>query len=152
MISDDEDSQQDEQFFNTINDKAALGIIKVALHGELDSKEWVGDNLEVDKITNSKLKNLLITILPLIKMSSSDLVSAVEDESDRKIITKIMIEEDPSIDFMQMAMDCISTLKKDFAREEIQRFRMKIRELEANGKDTSELMNEVLELQKDMNA
>ena len=87
-----------------------------------------------------------------MKMSSSELVSAIEDESDRKIITKIIIEENPSIDFMQMAMDCISTLKKDFAREEIQRFRMKIRELEANGKDTSELMNEVLQLQKDLNA
>ena len=150
--SNDQESQQDEQFFDTINDKAALGVIKVALLGGLEAKEWVSDNLIVDRITNSKLKNLLTAILPLMKMSSSDLVSGIEDESDRKIITKIMIEEDPSIDFMQMAMDCISTLKKDFAMGEIQRFRMKIRELEANGKDTSELMNEVLQLQKDMNA
>ena len=151
-MNDNQDNYQQEQLFDTINDKAALGIIKVILHGELDAKEWINDNLEIDKIRNKILKNLLSILLPKMNASSSDLVSILENEKDRKIITEIMVEEDSSIDFMQMAIDCISTLKKDFANEEIQRYRSKIREMEASGKDTTELMNEVLQLQKDINA
>ena len=151
-VNDNQDNYQEEQLFDSINDKAAFGIIKVILHGELDAKEWINDNLEIDKIRNKILKNLLSILLPKMKASSSELVSILENEKDRKIITEIMVEEDSSIDFMQMAVDCISTLKKDFANEEIQRYRSKIREMEASGKDTTELMNEVLQLQKDINA
>ena len=151
-MNDNQDNYQEEQLFDSINDKAAFGIIKVILHGELDAKEWINDNLEIDKIRNKILKNLLSILLPKMKASSSELVSILENEKDRKIITEIMVEEDSSIDFMQMAVDCISTLKKDFANEEIQRYRSKIREMEASGKDTTELMNEVLQLQKDVNA
>ena len=151
-MNDNQDNYQEEQLFDSINDKAAFGIIKVILHGELDAKEWINDNLEIDKIRNKILKNLLSILLPKMKASSSELVSILENEKDRKIITEIMVEEDSSIDFMQMAVDCISTLKKDFANEEIQRYRSKIREMEASGKDTTELMNEVLQLQKDINA
>ena len=151
-LNDNQDNYQEEQLFDSINDKAAFGIIKVILHGELDAKEWINDNLEIDKIRNKILKNLLSILLPKMNASSSDLVSILENEKDRKIITEIMVEEDSSIDFMQMAIDCISTLKKDFANEEIQRYRSKIREMEASGKDTTKLMNEVLQLQKDINA
>ena len=151
-VNDNQDNYHEEQLFDSINDKAAFGIIKVILHGELDAKEWINDNLEIDKIRNKILKNLLSILLPKMNASSSDLVSILENEKDRKIITEIMVEEDSSIDFMQMAVDCISTLKKDFANEEIQRYRSKIREMEASGKDTTELMNEVLQLQKDINA
>ena len=63
-----------------------------------------------------------------------------------------MIEEDSSIDFMQMSIDCLSTLRKDYARQKINQFRQKIREFEAEGKDTTELMSKVLQMQKDMNA
>ncbi len=63
-----------------------------------------------------------------------------------------MVEEDSSMIFIQMSLDCISSLKKDYAREKIEQFRQKIREFEAEGKDTTDLMSEVLQMQKDMNA
>mgnify|MGYP001345434277 CR=1 FL=1 len=148
----DSDNSHDKQFFETINDKAALGLIKVLLHGGSDVKKWVNNNLEIEKIANSKLKSLLSTILPLINASYSDLVSALKNDLERKVITEMMMGEDNSIDFMQMAIDCMSAIKKDFANGKIQRCRIKIREMEANGKDATELMNEVVQLQKDMNA
>ncbi len=152
ITKEDSDNSHDKQFFETINDKAALGLIKVLLHGGSDVKKWVNNNLEIEKIANSKLKSLLSTILPLINASYSDLVSALKNDLERKVITEMMMGEDNSIDFMQMAIDCMSAIKKDFANGKIQRCRIKIREMEANGKDATELMNEVVQLQKDMNA
>ena len=143
---------RDDEAFNTINDKAVLGVLKVLLHGEPEIKEFIKTNLEVDKITNARLKKLIDRMLPIMNSSPSEVIAAYEDKIDRKIISQIMVEEDSSIDFMQMSLDCISSLKKDYAREKIQQFRQKIREFEAEGKDTTELMSKVLQMQKDMNA
>jgi hypothetical protein len=143
---------KDNEDFDTINDKAILGVLKVLLHGEPEVKEFINTNLEVDKITNTRLKKLIERMLPIMNSSSSEIIAAYEDEVDRKIISQIMVEEDSSIDFMQMSLDCISSLKKDYARGKIQQFRQKIREFEAEGKDTTDLMSEVLQMQKDMNA
>ena len=145
-------ADKENETFDTINDKAVLGIIKVLLHGKSEAKEWMSNNLEVDKITNTRLKKLIERMLPLMNSSSSDIIAVYEDEVDRKIISQIMIEEDSSIDFMQMSIDCLSTLRKDYAREKINQFRQKIRQLEADGEDTTDLMSEVLQMQKDMNA
>ena len=143
---------RDNETFDTINDKAVLGILKVLLHGEPEIKEFIKTNLEVDKITNTRLKKLIDRMLPIMNSSPSEVIAAYEDEIARKRISQIMVEEDSSIDFMQMSLDCISSLKKDYAREKIQQFRQKIREFEAEGKDTTELMSKVLQMQKDMNA
>ena len=143
---------RDDEAFNTINDKAVLGVLKVLLHGEPEIKEFIKTNLEVDKITNARLKKLIDRMLPIMNSSPSEVIAAYEDKIDRKIISQIMVEEDSSVDFMQMSLDCISSLKKDYARDKIQQFRQKIREFEAEGKDTTELMSKVLQMQKDMNA
>ena len=138
--------------FDTINDKSVFGVIRVLLHGEREVKEWISSNLEVDKITNTRLKKLIERMLPLMNSSSSEIIAEYDDEMDRKIISQIMVEEDSSIDFMQMSIDCLSSIKKDYTRQKINQFRQKIRQLEAEGKDTTDLMSEVLQMQKDMNA
>ena len=145
-------NEENEETFETINDKASIGIIKILLHGNKDAKDWIADNLEIDKTTNNRLKTLIEHILPLMNSSSSDIISAFEDEKDRRIITEIMLEEDSTVDFMHMSIDCLSAIKKDYARQKIQKYRQKIRQMESDGKDTTELMNEVLQIQKDMNA
>ena len=145
-------NEENDETFETINDKASIGIIKILLHGGKDAKDWIAGNLEIDKTTNSRLKTLIEYILPLMNSSSSDIISAFEDEKDRRIITEIMLEEDSTVDFMHMSIDCLSAIKKDYARQKIQKYRQKIRQMESDGKDTTELMNEVLQIQKDMNA
>ena len=146
------EERKDDETFTTINDKATIGIIKALLHGKSEVKKWIDDNLEIDKIANTRLKTLIESMLPMMNSSSSEIISAYENDMDRKIISQIMLEESSSIDFMEMSIDCISALRKDHAREKIQQYRQKIRQMEADGKDTTDLMNKVLEMQKDMNA
>ena len=54
-----EGNEENEETFETINDKASIGIIKILLHGGKDAKDWIADNLEIDKTTNSRLKTLI---------------------------------------------------------------------------------------------
>ena len=146
------ENEEDKETFDTINDKAAIGIVKVLIHGKLDAREWISDNLEIGKITNDRLRGLIRTILPFANTPSSEIIASLGNEKDRTIITQIMLEEDSSVDFLHMSVDCISTISKNYARKKTEEYRQKIRQMESEGKDTTELMNAVLQIQKDMNA
>ena len=137
--------------FDTINDKAAIGLIKVLLQDKADPIAWIKENLEIDNIFNSRLKDLVKLLIDKTSGSASEIISSIADENDRKIITELMIEEDLAIDFMQMSIECINTLSKDAIKHKIQDYRQKVRKLEAEGGDTTDLMNKILELQKDNN-
>ena len=137
--------------FDTINDKAAIGLIKVLLQDKAEPIAWIKENLEIDNIFNSRLKDLVKLLIDKTSGSASEIISSIADENDRKIITELMIEEDLAIDFMQMSIECINTLSKDAIKNKIQDYRQKVRKLEAEGGDTTDLMNKILELQKDNN-
>ena len=137
--------------FDTINDKAAIGLIKVLLQDKAEPIAWIKENLEIDNIFNSRLKDLVKLLIDKTSGSASEIISSIADENDRKIITELMIEEDLAIDFMQMSIECINTLSKDAIKHKIQDYRQKVRKLEAEGGDTTDLMNKILELQKDNN-
>ena len=137
--------------FDTINDKAAIGLIKVLLQDKAEPIAWIKENLEIDNIFNSRLKDLVKLLIDKTSGSASEIISSIADDNDRKIITELMIEEDLTIDFMQMSIECINTLSKDAIKNKIQDYRQKVRKLEAEGGDTTDLMNKILELQKDNN-
>ena len=137
--------------FDTINDKAAIGLIKVLLQDKAEPIAWIKENLEIDNIFNSRLKDLVKLLIDKTSGSASEIISSIADDNDRKIITELMIEEDLAIDFMQMSIECINTLSKDAIKHKIQDYRQKVRKLEAEGGDTTDLMNKILELQKDNN-
>ena len=137
--------------FDTINDKAAIGLIKVLLQDKAEPIAWIKENLEIDNIFNSRLKDLVKLLIDKTSGSASEIISSIADDNDRKIITELMIEEDLSIDFMQMSIECMNTLSKDAIKNKIQDYRQKVRKLEAEGGDTTDLMNKILELQKDNN-
>ena len=137
--------------FDTINDKAAIGLIKVLLQDKAEPIAWIKENLEINNIFNSRLKDLVKLLIDKTSGSASEIISSIADDNDRKIITELMIEEDLSIDFMQMSIECMNTLSKDAIKNKIQDYRQKVRKLEAEGGDTTDLMNKILELQKDNN-
>ena len=98
-----------------------------------------------------KRQDLVKLLIDKTSGSASEIISSIADDNDRKIITELMIEEDLNIDFMQMSIECINTLYKDAIKHKIQDYRQKVRKLEAEGGDTADLMNKILELQKDNN-
>jgi hypothetical protein len=50
-----------------------------------------------------------------------------------------------------MAEECLRTMSKVSTKEKIREIRMKIREMEDAGNDSTELMMEVIQLQKEVN-
>ena len=79
-------------------------------------------------------------------------ISYFDALEDRDIISRILMEEDNTTELLQMAEECLQTISKVTLKERIREIRFKIREMEAAGQDAKELMMEVVQLQKEINA
>ena len=151
-LKNNQTQEEEKDSFDTVNDKAAIGLIKVLLHSASEPIAWMKDNLNLNNISSNRLKQLIEHLVSTSHASSSEIIASLPNEKDRKIITELMMEEDSSIDFMQMSIECINTLSNETTKDKIQNYRQEIRKLEAEGGDTTDLMNKISEIQKDINA
>ena len=135
----------------TVNDKAAIGLIKVFMHGSNDNREWLKTNADSDNIENNRLKMLYEKIVTVDIKEHSSIISHFDNEEDRRIITKMLVDDMSTIDLDQMSRECVDTLSQGNKKEQIQRYRQELKRLESEGKETSELMEKILEIQRDMN-
>ena len=81
----------------------------------------------------------------------SSIISHFNSQEDRRIITKMLVDDMSTIDLEQMSKECVDTLSQGNKKEQIQRYRQELKRLESEGKETSELMEKILEIQRDMN-
>ena len=58
------------------------------------------------------------------------------------------MDEDNTSSINQMAQECLKTLEKVSLKEKIKQLRIKIREMESKNQDTTDLMEEIVEMQK----
>ena len=75
-----------------------------------------------------------------------------DSSEDREVVSKILIDEDDTTSPLQMVKDCLNTLSKVSTKEQIKQARLKIREMEAAGQDATDLMLQVVQMQKDLHA
>ena len=145
------DKPQNSTSSLTVNDKAAIGLIKVFMHGSNDNREWLKTNADSDNIENNRLKMLYEKIVTVDIKEHSSIISHFNSEEDRRIITKMLVDDMSTIDLEQMSRECVDTLSQGNKKEQIQRYRQELKRLESEGKETSELMEKILEIQRDMN-
>ena len=145
------DKPQNSASSLTVNDKAAIGLIKVFMHGSNDNREWLKTNADSDNIENNRLKMLYEKIVTVDIKEHSSIISHFNSEENRRIITKMLVDDMSTIDLEQMSRECVDTLSQGNKKEQIQRYRQELKRLESEGKETSELMEKILEIQRDMN-
>ena len=62
----------------------------------------------------------------------------------------MLVDDMSTIDLIK-CHECVDTLSQGNKKEQIQRYRQELKRLEAEGKETSELMVKIIEIQRDMN-
>ena len=62
------------------------------------------------------------------------------------------MDEDNTSSIVQMAQECLKTLKKVSIKEKIKQLRIEIREMESKDQNTTDLMKEIVEMQKLLHA
>ena len=73
-----------------------------------------------------------------------------EEANEREIISEVLMQDDQKSEHLQIAKDCLKTLMTITVKDKIKQLRLQIRKMETAGKDTSELMLKVVEMQKNL--
>ena len=145
-------SKTKEISYSSTHEKAELGIIKVLVSNDEDARKLVIENLKVNQIKNPKLNKLIEILLKTKETNPVEIISSFNSSEEREIISKTLMDEDDTSSIVQMAKDCLKTLKKVSIKEKIKQIRIKIREMESKNQDTLDLMKEIIELQKELHA
>ena len=147
----EDEKDKPSKLFSTVNGKAELGIIQVLSGNNDEARKLLKEKLDVDKIENLQIKKLVEILLKSNKVNPAEIISHFEEQDEREIISEVLMLDDQTSEHLEMAKDCLTTLSKISVKEKIKQLRLQIREMETAGKDTSELMLKVVEMQKDLN-
>ncbi len=139
--------EKEPDLFTSLISRAELGIVKVLLSSNKQAKDFIRENLNPENIKSDVLKSLIKELFKTEEPNFSELAGQVESVEERDFLTKIFMEEDSLSDPQQMAMDCLKTLNRVPLKDQIKAARVKIRELESAGKDATDYILKVAELQ-----
>ena len=137
--------------FSTVNGKAELGLIQVLVGNDFEAKSIIKNKLDIGQIENPMIKKLIKILISVEEKNPADIISHFEEAEEREIISKLLIEDDQTTDFIELASDCLSTLSKVSIVEKIKQLRLKIREMESNDENTNVLMKKIVKLEKQLN-
>ena len=137
-----------ETSYSSTHEKAELGIIKVLVSNDEDARNLIKENLKINQIKNPKLNKLIEVLLKTKEANPVEIISSFNSSEEREIISKTLMDEDNTSSIIQMAQECLKTLKKVSIKEKIKQLRIKIREMESKNQDTTDLMKEIVEMQK----
>ena len=141
-----------ETSYSSTHEKAELGIIKVLVSNDEDARNLIKENLKINQIKNPKLNKLIEVLLKTKEANPVEIISSFNSSEEREIISKTLMDEDNTSSITQMAQECLKTLKKVSIKEKIKQLRIKIREMESKDQDTTDLMKEIVEMQKLLHA
>ena len=144
--------KSEDSMYSSIHEKAELGIIKVLVSNDEDARSLIKENLNVNQIENPELNKLVEILLKIKEVNPVEIISSFNSSAERELISKTLMDEDETSSFVQMAEDCLKTLKKISTKEKIEQMRIKIRAMEAKDQDTTDLMKEIVEIQKKLHA
>ena len=141
-----------ETSYSSTHEKAELGIIKVLVSNDEDARNLIKENLKINQIKNPKLNKLIEVLLKTKEANPVEIISSFNSSEEREIISKTLMDEDNTSSIIQMAQECLKTLEKVSIKEKIKQLRIKIREMESKDQDTTDLMKEIVEMQKLLHA
>jgi len=134
--------------FTTVSQKAQIEIIITLLTAFRDVKGIVDKNIIL--LTEPLLNKTAQLLLEHGSGSTAAVLEEFKDKGEREIVAGILMNENKVDDPLIVAQECIHTLKTQPIREKIQQTRLQIRELEAAGKDSSDLILEVGQLHQQL--
>ncbi len=144
----DELTSTQTTLFTTVSQKAQVEIIKTLATSFRDVNQLVRDNLDV--ISEPLLHKAASLILDNESDSTAVILEQFDDKIEREKITSILVDDNKVDNPQSVVLECLNTLKTQPIKEKIEQARLKIREMEAAGQDSNEVIREVGELQRQL--
>lgn len=134
--------------FTTVSQKAQVEILKTLAVSFTEVNKIVKNYL--DLISEPLLYKAASLILNNGGDSTAVILEQFDDKIEREKIASILVDDNKVENPRSVVMECLNTLKTQPIKEKIEQSRLKIKEQEAAGQDSSNLILEVGELQKQL--
>ena len=151
--ADSEQSNTKDQPFTNTMQKAQLEIIR-AIAFNFDEVYPSMKNIIDFQIFDEPILQKIGLLLIEDKKSKdlSAIIDQFENMDEKRLVSEILFDEVSSDDPQLIIKECFSTIKKKLIKDQIKQARIKIRELESSGKGTKEIIIQVTDLQKSLQA
>jgi len=134
--------------FTTVAQKAQIEILNTLVTSFSDVKQLVKDN--IDLISEPLLNKAASLLLKHGANSIAVILEQFEDKVERETIASILMVNQNVDDPQSVIQQDLTTLKALPIKDKIEKARLKIRELEAAGQDSSDVLLEENKLQKEL--
>ena len=116
-----------------------------------EDRQIVRDHIHSDDFEEPLLRQLAEKLMPLYEeIHYPTIIDSFEDEKDRKIVAKLLMDPVDNSEPHQTVIDCVKTLKIDPIKKKIQDVRLKIRNAESESEDITPLIVEITQLQEEL--
>lgn len=135
-------------------ERAQMEIVKLLAGGEPATISLLKTHINLDRFSHPVMKSIAAYLLPKVEeeglVDLSGAVDQFQKKSERDLASRILFEVSPHTDSFQVAVDCLITLEQSPIKQSITEKRIRLRELERNGKDSSTTLQEIIQLQKQL--
>ncbi len=139
--------------FTSKLERAQVEIIRALAGRQPEALEFAQAHLDLNIFTEPLLKQLAQSLLESKdEISLGAVIDQFTAKQEREAVTKILFSElvNADVDSEILLRECLITIRRYPISEKIKQLRIKIRDLEAAGKDTTELILEVAQLQQEL--
>ncbi len=149
-----QDGQEPLEFTSKLQ-RAQVEIIRTLAGRQPEALDFARTHLDLNIFAEPLLKQLAGILLDQQNtISLAAVVEQFDSKQEREAVTKILFSElvSAEIDPEKLLRECLITIRQQPLRAKIKQLRIKIRELEATGQDSIDLVLEIAGLQKELNA
>ncbi|MFQ6673290.1 MAG: DNA primase [Fidelibacterota bacterium] len=137
-------------------ERAQMEIVSLLASGDTEIVGLLKKHVNLNHFSHPVMKSLAQYLLPTVeKEGAVDLSGALDRfqaKSDRDLASKVLFEASPHGDPQRVAVDCLITLEQSPLKRSISEQRIRLRELEKNGEDSSPALQNVVKLQEQLKA
>ena len=150
---DSEQSDTKDQPFTNTMQKAQLEIIRAIAFNFDEVYPSMKNKIDFQIFDEPILQKVGLLLIEDKKSKDlSAIIDQFENMDEKRLVSEILFDEVSSDDPQLIIKECFSTIKKKLIKDQIKQARIKIRELESSGKDTKEIIIQVTDLQKSLQA
>jgi len=150
---DSEQSDTKDQPFTNTMQKAQLEIIRAIAFNFDEVYPSMKNKIDFQIFDEPILQKVGLLLIEDKKSKDlSAIIDQFENMDEKRLVSEILFDEVSSDDPQLIIKECFSTIKKKLIKDQIKQARIKIRELESSGKDAKEIIIQVTELQKSLQA
>jgi len=150
--TDEETPQQALIVEPTRSHKAQMALIQLAFQEDETALNLLADITKPHLFTHPVLQTIWGVIDPLLHSGNipepRHVMDQLPEESDRQILSHLLMRAEEISDPMTLAIDCLTTLRRDDLKREIELKRQDLRVAEQAGEAATELITEITTLQQ----